>query len=97
MKNALSTSINPSGLHSDVQHALNYLYDPVQLEQSPLVHYLGLSAHPNAAVALRRTLIEAVEALHPDPTVPAHTNSARYYHLLYQRYVEQFPQQEVAA
>jgi CheY-like chemotaxis protein len=80
----------------DLHHALVNLYDPVQLQKSPLMQQLRLAEQPNSVGALRRVLVAAIEALQPEPSVPAHTNSARYYHLLYQRFVEQFPQQEVA-
>jgi CheY-like chemotaxis protein len=48
------------------------------------------------AAALRQLLVVAIEALEPDEHVPAHTSLYSSYHLLNQRFVEQFTQKEVA-
>jgi CheY-like chemotaxis protein len=88
-------SARPAFLHQ-LQQALASLYDPVQLRKSPLVRILGVEQQGDPATALRQLLVAAIEALEPDERVPAHTSLYSSYHLLNQRYVEQFTQKEVA-
>lgn len=85
----------PAFLHA-LQQALANLYDPLQLRKSPLIRVLGVEQQGDPATALRQLLIATIEALEPDARVPAHTSLYSYYHLLNQRYVEQFTQKEVA-
>ncbi|HMN30555.1 MAG TPA: hypothetical protein PKE45_20560 [Caldilineaceae bacterium] len=85
----------PAFLH-ELQQALTSLYDPIQLRKSPLIRLLGLGHESDPAAALRHLLVATIEALEPDEHVPAHTSLASSYHLLNQRYVEQFTQKEVA-
>ncbi len=81
----------------ELEWALQHLYDPAQLRKSPLAGLLGLAREGDAPLVLRRTLVGAIEALRPDEGVPAQANAWRVYHILAQRYVEQFTQREVAA
>lgn len=97
MVDSAASSWEISNWLDDVQHALSHLYDPGELQKNPLVQALGLSEQINATAALRRIIIDAVDTLQPAHDAPAHNPTARYYQLLYQRYVEQYPQQEVAA
>ncbi len=86
-----------SELVGELHDALTLLYDPVELNKSRLNQRWRLSQHSRPALELRHMLIEAIESLEPDEDVPHHANLSRYYHVLYQRYVEQFTQLEVAA
>ena len=56
---------------------------------------LGLETRPDAIVALRRLLLEAIESLKPADDVPTQSRSWRYYHILHGRYTEQLTQFEV--
>ena len=92
----MTTSANQTTLVHELRHALAFLYDPVALGHSPLVRLLGVSDQDEAAPALRRILVEGIEALRPDLSVPAHTKPWRCYHALRHHFVEQFTQREVA-
>ncbi len=80
----------------ELHWALNHLYDPVGLQASPLVGLFGLAGRGDPLAALRHLLLEAVVALRPDSDVPPQTDAWRLYHILWQRYKEQFSQPEVA-
>ncbi len=80
----------------ELRRALHHLYDPAGLRQNPLVERFGLAQSADPASALRRLLVEGIEALKPGPEVPLQSNAWRLYHLLFQRYTEQFTQREVA-
>lgn len=80
----------------DLHRALNYLYDPVALRNSPLVARFGVEQRDDPASALRQILLDAIESLKPDEDVPIQSSAWRYYQILFNRYAEQFIQQEVA-
>ncbi len=79
----------------DLRWALQHLYDPGELPESPLVALLGLDPH-EAGSALREILLGAIEALKPASSVPPENKAWRIYGALYHRYVDQFAQSEVA-
>src|SRR5690606_7575360 len=70
--------------------------DPVELARSPLVDLFGAGSQEEAAARLRRTLVDGIEALRPDTTVPEQAKAWRYYYALRHHFVEQFTQREVA-
>lgn len=78
-----------------LRHALRYLYDPVELRRNPLFRLLGFDEQASPS-ALRRTLVDAIEALKPAPEFSPQSNPWRTYQVLSQRYVQQFSQPEVA-
>lgn len=80
----------------ELRRALYHLYDPAALRGSPLVGLLGLEQRGDPPSVLRRTLLETIESLRPGPHVPPQSNAWRVYHLLSQRFAEQFTQREVA-
>jgi len=77
-----------------LRHALRHLYDPLALRRSPLCRLLG-GREPSPA-ALRSALVAAIEALKPRSGVSSQSGAWRTYHVLAQRYVQQFSQPEVA-
>ena len=79
-----------------LRYALNHLYDPHYLHDSPLADLLGVTDRANAPAGLRRILTEAIEALKPAGSPPSQSRTWRIYELLFYRYVQQFNQQEVA-
>jgi CheY-like chemotaxis protein len=79
-----------------LRYALNHLYDPHYLHDSPLADPLGVTDQANVPAGLRRTLTEAIEALKPAGSPPSQSRTWRIYELLFYRYVQQFNQQEVA-
>jgi CheY-like chemotaxis protein len=80
----------------EVHRALQHLYDPVELGQSPLLALFGVADDRNPPAALQRILLEAIQALQPSAHVPAHARTWRTFHLLTYRYAEQLSQQETA-
>jgi len=89
---------NPAdvSLVSELRRALRHLYDPVELRNSLLVEMLELAGQENPVFALRHMLVTAIEALKPDANTPAGSTAWRAYHILFQRYTEQFTQKDVA-
>jgi len=81
----------------EMQLALHRLYEPAELCKSPLMQLLRVSSHGDPAANLRRLLLEAIVALKPAPNVPPQAAAWRTYHILSQRYTEQYSQNEVAA
>lgn len=80
----------------ELRRALAFLYDPVELARSALVRQLGVDSQEDIAAMLRRILVDGIEALRPDASVPAQAKAWRYYHALRHHFVEQFTQREVA-
>ena len=92
----MASSVRDGALAAELRRALYHLYDPAELRRNGLVGRFGLEQNSDPASALRRLLTEAIEALKPAPSVPAHANAWRIYHVLFQRFSEQFTQREVA-
>lgn len=79
---------------SEVRRALNHLYDPAYLRESPLMVWLHVQA--TEPVPLARILTEAITTCRP--AVSERNDRAwRAYRALYHRYVDCFPPSEVAA
>lgn len=81
---------------SSLRLALTHLYDPHLLQASPLIEILGLADQPQAASALRRVLVQAIDEMKPAPQVPPQARAWRTYDILFCRYVQQCSQEEVA-
>jgi CheY-like chemotaxis protein len=82
----------------DVKVALEHLYDFAFLQKLELAQQLADSKkRPSQTFGhhLRRELIEAIEALSPEPGAAAHTPDMRQYNLLQLHYVEGLIVQEV--
>ena len=79
-----------------MRYTLRHLYDPVALTRSKLPQVFALGAVEDPLETLRQMLLSAIEALKPDTSVPAQAPAWRVYRILYERYVEQFSQDEVA-
>lgn len=82
---------------SELRRALNHLYNPAYLRQSPLVRALGLGDDPNAPQSFRRIILDAIEALRPAPGTPPSSPNYRFYQVLISRYIQGMTQDEVAA
>lgn len=81
----------------DLREALNHLYDPDALCSSPLVDLLGISRKWHAGLALQQALIDAIESIKPSgDNFQEHSHLSRGYEVLLHRYVQQWPQTEVA-
>jgi CheY-like chemotaxis protein/transcriptional regulator with XRE-family HTH domain len=80
-----------------VRTALNSLYDPSVLRNSPLVSLLGLEQRSDTVAALRRALTDAIESLQPTANTPRDSKTWRVYQILRRRYIEQLNQKEVAS
>ena len=92
----MQESLNRSAFENELRTALTHLYDPAVLRDSLLVNRFGLHSRADAIVALRRILVEAIEALRPSDDAPPQSNAWRYHQILYGRYTEQFTQIEVS-
>lgn len=92
----MNNSTDNLSFRQDLRRALYHLYDPAQLRQNPLVELLQAAQSGDPSSSLRRILLEAIEALKPDASVPAQSNAWRVYRLLSQRFAEQFSQRDVA-
>jgi CheY-like chemotaxis protein len=76
--------------------ALNSLYEPHRLRQSPLAALFGVAARFDTPSALQRILIQAIESLRPGDDEPPQSRAWQIYEPLFYRYVEQLSQPEVA-
>lgn len=81
----------------DLHRALLEIYNPGKLARSPLIDLLSLSQQPDPSAALRRLLLQAIEALKPGSEVPAQAEAWLIYEVLVHRYVQQIPQIEIAS
>ncbi|MBN1810574.1 MAG: response regulator [Anaerolineae bacterium] len=79
-----------------LRDGLNHLHDAKRLRQNPLVALLGVAHRPDAASALRNTLIKAVESLKPSDDAPSRSRDWRLYDSLFYYYVQQLDQRIVA-
>lgn len=82
---------------AELRRSLQHLYDPTALRRSPLVVLFGLKSQTHPHTALRRILVEGIQALKPGSDVPLYATAWRVYHILRNRYVEHFSQQTLAA
>lgn len=82
---------------TELRNVLQHLYDPATLHHTWLTEALDVNQRANPARALRQTLLHAIDMLKPGSEVPPHSPTWRVYHVLTWRYVEQSPQDEVAA
>jgi len=73
------------------------LYDPHVLRDSLLAQLLDVDKRLDSTSALRNALINAVESMKPDQSVPAEARTWRLYQILRRRYIEQMTQVAVAA
>ena len=80
----------------ELRRALQHLYDPAELGSSPLIELLGAAQRGDPTSCLQELLTQAIEWLRPRASVPPEANAWRVYYALSQRYVEQFPQAEIA-
>jgi CheY-like chemotaxis protein len=79
-----------------LRDALNHLYEPRWLRESPLATLFGVAGRVDAPVALQRILTEAIETFEPAPDEPACSDAWQIYGPLMYRYVERLSQPQVA-
>lgn len=79
-----------------LREGLVHLYEPRHLRQSPLATVFGVANRFDAASALQRILVEAIQSLEPGANEPTHSHAWEVYEPLFYRYVEQLSQSEVA-
>jgi|WetSurMetagenome_2_1015567.scaffolds.fasta_scaffold131002_2 CheY-like chemotaxis protein len=75
--------------------ALFYLYDPYELKRSPLQSYLAPQL-AERGIDLKQGLIESINALTPDESIPYDTKAWKIYEALNYYFVEQVSQREAA-
>lgn len=79
-----------------LREALNHLYAPKFLRQSPLADLFGVAERFDTPSQLQHILIEAIDTLKIEANESSHSHNKRIYELLLYRYVEHFSQKEVA-
>jgi CheY-like chemotaxis protein len=72
------------------------LYNFNLLARSQLVRLFGLQEQSDAPLALQHILLNAIEALRPDSSVPPGSKAWRFFNILHYRYKEQYTQRQVA-
>jgi CheY-like chemotaxis protein len=80
---------------TELDHAVQNLYDPAVLRKSRLGEMVGLDVQASPA-RLRQILLDEIEALKPKSAIGAESKAWRTYRVLLHRYVEQFPRSDVA-
>jgi CheY-like chemotaxis protein len=80
----------------ELRSALNHLYDPDFLRQSPLADILGVAGRFDTPSALQAILSRAIETLKPRPGDANKVHAQAVYDLLLYRYIQQFNQDEIA-
>ncbi|MDI7277082.1 MAG: response regulator [Anaerolineae bacterium] len=88
--------VEPSFVN-ELRRVLNHLYDWSVLHRSPLLQVFDATQRDDPPAALRRILLDAIEALKPAARVPGKARGWRTYRLLHSRYTEQFSQTETAS
>jgi CheY-like chemotaxis protein len=76
--------------------ALNHLYEPDRLRQSPLAPLFDVARRSDTFSALQRILTEAIESLEPKGDEPPQSQAWEIYEPLFYRYVQQLGQSHVA-
>lgn len=93
-------SVATESFVDQVKDALEHLYDPAHLRDSPLGEALlpeRLTAGVGRAQALRQILLDGIEKLNFGGTLPSGARQNRAYQILVLRYVEALPFREVMA
>ncbi len=76
--------------------ALVSLYDPSIIRNSPLTELFEVERRHNPMFALQYIILNAIEALKPNESMPPVSRNWRVYQILRRRYSEQATQREVA-
>jgi len=80
-----------------LRSALNHLYDPDYLRNSPLAVAFDVTGKFDTPMLLQRVLTDAIEGLKPGSDVPAASQAWRTYDILLSRYIQQLSQEQVAS
>ena len=84
-------------LFLELRSVLRHLYDPTALRRSVLAQLMEVDPREDPAAALQSTLTDTIQALKPNRDESPRVLAWRIYHVLCQRYVEQFAQRQVAS
>jgi CheY-like chemotaxis protein len=87
----------PDNRHALLRKALNHLYNPDYLRNSPLAGPLSVAGNPNTVRLLREKLVNAIEAIKHRSAGTRDENRIFYHDLLYYRYVQKLTQEEMAS
>jgi CheY-like chemotaxis protein len=79
-----------------LRSALHYLYDPDQLRRSPLTIFFDVSNRVDAAFALQKILIDAIEGIRPEENEPPQSRGWLLHDVLFFRYVHGYERHAVA-
>lgn len=92
----MQTNLTRKTLIRELREVLPNLYNPGLIRQTWLIELFNLSRRRDAPGALRRLLSDAIQSLEPGEDCPVGSNAWRVFHVLHNRYIEQFSQEEVA-
>ena len=80
----------------ELHKSLRNLYDSAVLLKGKLPVLFAVHDTTNPGAVIRRILIDSIQSLKPEASVPLHAQTWRIYQILTYRFVEQISQKEVA-
>lgn len=89
-------TLDPQALQEALHRALYHLYEPDRLRQTGIASLLGVANRVDSYSKLQGILIDAIGSLELPATDLVNTRQNELYELLYFRFVQQMPQQQVA-
>jgi CheY-like chemotaxis protein len=79
----------------ELQKAATHLYDPTYQVSAAFCTLMGCNPQ-NGALTVQSAIIQAIEALEPEPTTPPSARTCQIYALLYSRFVLKLTREETA-
>lgn len=89
------TGVTFDAFEAELHTTLSHLYTPLYQPAALLARVLGLPAAQDGDT-LRKTIVQAIEALKPAPDVPTTARTWRIYELLARRYVHNISHKQTA-
>ncbi len=92
----METPLDLAWFTRQLRRVLVALYEPSIIRDSPLAELFEVEQRRNPMFALQYIILNAIEALKPDESMPSSSKNWRIYQILRRRYSEQATQREVA-
>jgi CheY-like chemotaxis protein len=80
----------------DLRTALNHLYDPDFLRESPLSFLFGIHGQVDAPKQFQKIVLDAIQKMRPSIEEPVYSQSWHIYNILLYRYIQRLKQEDVA-
>jgi CheY-like chemotaxis protein len=93
---AMEAELDMARFTRQLRVVLVSLYDPSVIRHSPLAELFEVERRHNPMFALQYIILNAIEALKPNESMPLGSRNWRVYQILRRRYSEQATQREVA-